>query len=163
MFAVATVPVLTGCVAYVTKENASSFATWELCTLLYNPNSLYSDWIPVEEEDSVIRAELERRGLHTQADCSVESLAEAKCGDFGFDAGTPDYAKCRMDVEQHIKEMRQQKKASYEAKQAAEAAQYQQMMTNMKLQRLEQEQRRLQRQIQQQQINQTPWYLTPAL
>lgn len=36
-------------------------------------------------------------------------------------------------------------------------------MTNMKLQRLEQEQRRLQRQIQQQQINQTPWYLTPAL
>lgn len=151
LLAVTTVPILTGCVSYVTKENSSSFATWELCTLLYDPQSLYSDWISMENEDSIIRTELASRGLRTKADCSVESQAKSKCDDYGFKAGTTDYANCRIDVEQHIEEMKQLKKAANESRQAAEAAQAQQIINNAKLEQLRREQQRQQLQIQQQQ------------
>lgn len=118
---------LSGCTAYVTKENSTDFETWELCTLLYNPHSLYSNWISDEEENRVIRAELEKRGFISKDSCSIESIAKAKCDSLGLKEGTNDYAKCRLDVEYHVEEMKQMKKSAREAKEAAAVIQYQQI------------------------------------
>ncbi|WP_143556140.1 hypothetical protein [Solemya velum gill symbiont] len=117
---------LTGCTTVVTKENAASFDTWELCTLLYDPNSLYSDWISMEEEDSAIRAELEKRGFSSEADCSIQSVAKRKCDNYGFKPGTTEHTQCRLDVEHHIKEMKQMKKSAHDAEQSDAAIQVQQ-------------------------------------
>ncbi|MET0082685.1 MAG: hypothetical protein ABW079_06695 [Sedimenticola sp.] len=152
-----TVSILTGCTAVVTKENSETFDTWELCTLLHDPYSLYSSWIPMEEENNVIRAELEKRGIATKADCSIESLTKTKCDSYGFTPGTKEYAKCRLDVEHHIKEMKQMKKSAQDAKEAAEATQTQQMINNMQMQQLQQDLQWQQWRLQQQQLYQPTW------
>ncbi|MCG7990584.1 MAG: hypothetical protein JAY98_03495 [Candidatus Thiodiazotropha lotti] len=148
-----TVPMLTGCAAYVTKENSATFDTWELCTLLYEPHSLYSSWTSMEEEDSVIREELKKRGFLSKADCSIESIAKAKCNHYGFTSGTTEYAKCRMDVEHHIKEMKQMKKSAQDATEAAEAIQAQQIQNSIQQQQIIHQQ---QWQLQQNQMK--PWW-----
>lgn len=125
---------LSGCTALVTKDNSASFDSWELCTLLYDPHSLYSSWISMEEENNVIRAELKRRGILSKADCSIESLVKTKCDDLGFKEGTSEHAKCRLDVELHIKEMKQAKKAAHDANEAAAAIQSQQIINSMQIQ-----------------------------
>ena len=113
---------VSGCSAYVTEENSSDFDTWELCTLLHNPESLYSSWVPLEEENEVIRAELEKRGYISKEDCSIESIAKSKCVNLGFKEGTSDYAQCHLDVELHIAEMKQIKKSARETEEAAQSS-----------------------------------------
>ncbi len=148
---------LSGCSAYVTKENSTTFDTWELCTLLYDPHSLYSSWISIKEEDSVIRAELETRGFYSRTDCSIASLAKAKCDGIGFKAGTTEHAQCRLDVELNIRKMKQMKKSAQDAQEAAEAMQSQQILNSMQLQQIQQQQQRLEWQQQQQQYNKPVW------
>ncbi len=131
---------LSGCVAVVTEENSASFDTWELCTLLYDPHSLYSNWISNEEENGVIKTELERRGFNTKDDCTIESLAKTKCINFGFKEGTNDYAKCNLDVELHIKKMKHLKKAAHDAQDAAAATQSLQIYNSIQLQQIQQQQ-----------------------
>ena len=148
---------LSGCAAVVTKENSASFDTWELCTLLYDPHSLYSNWISDEEENRFIRTELERRGINSKDDCSIESLAQAKCDGLGFKAGTTDYAKCNLDVELHIKEMKQMKKSAQDAEEAAAAIQSQQILNSMQLEQIQQDQQWQEFQQQQQQYFEPVW------
>ncbi|WP_286241145.1 hypothetical protein [Neptuniibacter halophilus] len=143
---------LSGCMALVTKDNASTFETWELCTLLYNPTSLYSDWINIEEENIDIAAELSRRGVHTETQCSVPAIAESKCLAYGFQADTNDFARCRIDVEQHIQQMKQMKKAAHDAQLASEALQAQQIQNSIQLQQIKYEQQRQNWRLQQQPI-----------
>ena len=113
---------LQGCTAYVTKDNSADFDTWELCTLLHNPESLYSSWVSNEEENGVIRTELEKRGFTSKDDCSTESIAQTKCDSLGIKEGSGDYAKCQLDVELHIAEMKQMKKSARDAQESAAAA-----------------------------------------
>tara|TARA_R110002124_G_scaffold229799_2_gene394956 strand:+ start:5823 stop:6374 length:552 start_codon:yes stop_codon:yes gene_type:complete len=148
---------LTGCTAYVTKENSSAFDTWELCTLLYDPHSLYSGWISMEDEDSIIKAELKKRGFLSKADCSIDSIAQAKCDDYGVKSGTSEYAKCRLDTEHYINMMKQMKKAAHEAEEAAATAEAQQLQNAMKTQQIERELQWEKWNRQRQQLNESNW------
>lgn len=120
-----TVASMSGCSALVTSENSYSFDSWELCTLLHNPESLYSNWISMDEEDAVIRRELARRGILTKQQCTFESLSEAKCSEVGFVQGTDAFAQCRLDTEQNYKELFIAKKQAHDARTAAEIQQNQ--------------------------------------
>ncbi len=146
-----------GCAAVVTNENSATFDTWELCTLLYDPHSLYSNWVSMEEEDDVIRAELKNRGFLSKADCSIDSLARAKCDGLGFKAGTAEYAECNLTVELHIKEMKQMKKSAHDAEAAAAAIQSQQILNSMQLEQIKQDQQWQEFQQQQQQYYEPVW------
>lgn len=148
---------LTGCTQVVTKDNAASFDTWKLCTLLYRPHEMYDDWIVEEDENKVMEEELQRRGVNAHQ-CSVAELAKAKCVEYGFEAQTDAYAQCRQREEQYINTMTESIRAGRAAKQAAESAAFQRTLNQMQLQRIESQQ---QQQILNQQLYnyQTPWYL----
>lgn len=148
---------LVACSPLVTKENSASFPSWELCTLLYNPESIYSDWISMEDENEVIRRELSRRGIATLEDCSIRSLARSSCDSYGFKPDSTEYSQCLLDVESHIEQMKQMKKAAHDAELASDAAQASQIANSMKLEQIKQEQQRQAWELRRQQMNQMSW------
>jgi len=86
---------LSGCSTMVVKEdNAPTFNTWELCTLLYRPNQMYSDWYVDEEENKNIEKELNKRGVFNKKSCNVVELAKSQCTDFGYKSETKDFIDC---------------------------------------------------------------------
>lgn len=114
---------LSGCSAVVTRENAKGFDSWELCTLLYNPTSIYADWISMDDEDAAIRQELLRRGISSQDQCTFESLAERKCINVGFKQDTTEFANCRLTAEQNFNKLLLAKKSAHDSNNAAAANQ----------------------------------------
>ena len=78
----------------VKKENAPTFNTWELCTLLHRPNQMYSDWHVDEEENKNIKDELKKRGIFDKESCNVVELAKKQCSEFGYKSKTPDFIDC---------------------------------------------------------------------
>jgi len=90
-----TVLVLSGCTTLaVTENNSSSYNTWELCTLLYRPHQMYSDWVVDEEENKTIETELKKRGIYDERSCDVVELAKRECLEFGYKKDTKDFVDC---------------------------------------------------------------------
>ena len=86
---------LSGCYTQVVKEdNAETFPTWELCTLLHRPNQMYSDWVSDEDELKSIENELKRRGITDKQSCEVIELAKRQCLEFGHRKGTSGFVGC---------------------------------------------------------------------
>ena len=78
----------------VKKDNASTFDTWELCTLLYRPNQMYSDWHIDEEENKNIEKELNKRGIFDKKSCNIVELAKRQCIEFGYKSTTQNFIDC---------------------------------------------------------------------
>lgn len=86
---------LNGCSTQVVKEdNAATFHTWELCTLLYRPNQMYSNWYVDEDENKNIENELIKRGISDEKSCTVVELAKRQCIEFGYITKTQNFIDC---------------------------------------------------------------------
>ncbi|MBL6976719.1 MAG: hypothetical protein ISR70_01505 [Candidatus Thioglobus sp.] len=86
---------LSSCSTMVVKEeNAHTFNTWELCTLLYRPNQMYSDWYVDKEENKNIEKELNKRGVLNKKSCDVVELAKRQCTEFGHKDATQNFIDC---------------------------------------------------------------------
>ena len=92
-----TVLVLSGCntlTLAVTEENSSSYNTWELCTLLYRPHQMYSDWVVDEGENKTMETELKKRGIYDEESCDIVELSKTQCIEFGYKKDTQDFVDC---------------------------------------------------------------------
>ena len=86
---------LSSCSTMVVKEsNSPTFNTWELCTLLYRPNQMYSDWYVDKEENKNIEKELNKRGVLDKESCNIVELAKRQCIEFGCKSITQDFVDC---------------------------------------------------------------------
>ncbi len=66
---------LSGCYTIlVKKDNVSSFETWNLCTLLYKPHQLYTNWKVDEDENNLMERELKKRGIHSSKSCEIMEI-----------------------------------------------------------------------------------------
>ena len=94
---------LSGCSTMVVKEdNSVTFETWELCTLLYRPNQMYSDWFVDNDENNNIKRELQKRGVFDKKECEVVELAKRQCGEFGYKENTEKFIDCTANEFKNI-------------------------------------------------------------
>jgi patatin-like phospholipase/acyl hydrolase len=96
---------LSGCYSLVVKEdNAPSFETWELCTLLYRPNQMYPNWKVEEEENNTMEIELRKRGIHSSKSCEIIEISKRQCSNYGFSLGSSKHTDCTQETFNDIKD-----------------------------------------------------------
>jgi hypothetical protein len=96
---------LSGCYTIlVKKDNVSSFETWNLCTLLYKPHQLYTNWKVDEDENSLMEIELKKRGIHSSKSCEIMEISKRQCSDYGFNINTDGHVNCTQKTFNQIKD-----------------------------------------------------------
>ena len=96
---------LSGCSGMIVKEdNAPSFETWELCTLLYRPYQMWPNWTVDEDENNTMRLELRSRGIHDSKSCEIIEISRANCSEYGFNINTKEHTECTRETFNGIKQ-----------------------------------------------------------